>query len=71
VTYIAEIKSVDWMTYTLNSDNEPRVAEVAKVDLSEYDKISNPVSGKSINLQITEIPKLLHNLYHQSFTHRP
>jgi hypothetical protein len=47
------------MTYTLYSDNESRVAEVAKVDLSEYDKISNPVSGKSINLQITEIPNRL------------
>jgi hypothetical protein len=47
---------VDWVTYTLDLDNESRVAEVAKVNLNEYDKIINPVSGKSINLQITEIP---------------
>jgi hypothetical protein len=47
------------MAYTLYSDYEPRVAEVAKIDLNEYDKVSNPVSGKSINLQITEIPNRL------------
>ena len=47
------------MTYTLYSDNEPRVAEIAEVDLNEYDKVSNPDSGKSINLQITEIPNRL------------
>jgi len=43
----------------LYSDNESRVAEVAKVDLNEYDKVSNPVSGKSTNLQMSEIPHRL------------
>jgi hypothetical protein len=36
-----------------------RVAEVAKIDLGEYGKVSNPVSGKSINLQMSEIPHRL------------
>jgi len=36
-----------------------RVAEIAKVDLNEYDKVSNPFSGKSINLQMSEIPHRL------------
>ena len=53
------IQDMDWMTYTLYSDNEPRVAEVAKVDLNEYDKVSNPVSGKNINLQMSEISNRL------------
>ena len=56
---VSPILSLDWMTYTLYSDKEPRVAEIAKVDLNEYDKVSNPVSGKSINLQITKIPNCL------------
>jgi len=47
------------MIYTLYSDNEPRVAEIAEVDLNEYDKVSNPVSEKSINLQMSEIPHCL------------
>jgi len=47
---------MDWMTYTLYSDNETRVAEV---DLNGYGKIGNPVSGKSINLQMSEISQRL------------
>jgi len=44
------------MAYTLYSDNEPRVAEIAEVDLNEYGKVDNPVSGKSISLQMAKIP---------------
>ena len=44
------------MAYTLYSDNKARVAEV---DLDEYGKVDNPVSEKSINLQITEILNFL------------
>jgi hypothetical protein len=46
---------LDWMAYTLYSDNEPRVAEIAEVDLNEYGKVSNPLSGKSIHLHMLEI----------------
>jgi len=38
------------------SGNETRVAEIANAYLNEYDKVSNPVSRKSINLQMSEIP---------------
>jgi len=44
------------MIYTLYLDNKARVAEV---DLDEYGKVDNPVSEKSINLQMTEIPSSL------------
>jgi hypothetical protein len=47
------------MAYTTYSLNKQRVAEIAEVDLNEYDKVSNPVSGKSINLQMSEIPHCL------------
>ena len=56
---IAEIKTLDWMVYTLYSDNEIRVAEIAEAKLNLYGKISNPVSEKSINLQMSEIPNRL------------
>ena len=32
--FIAESKTLDWMAYTIYSDNEPRVAEIAEVDLN-------------------------------------
>ena len=38
-----------------------RVAEIAEVDLNKYDKISNPVYGKSINLQISDREKRIEN----------
>jgi hypothetical protein len=47
------------MTYTLYSDNETRGAEVTDIDLNGYGKIGNPVSGKSINLQMSEIQNRL------------
>jgi len=34
------------------SGNETRVAEVAKVDLNEYDKAGNPISERSIKLKM-------------------
>ncbi len=55
----AGIKTLDWMVYTLYSDNEPRVAEIAKVELNEYGKIGNLVLGDYISLRITEITKFL------------
>ena len=53
--YIAEIKTLDWLTYTLYLDDETRVTKFAENDLNEYDKISNPVSGRKTNLQMSEI----------------
>jgi hypothetical protein len=50
VCFIANINGLDWMVYTLYSDNKIRVAEIAKVDLKGYGEIGNPVSGKNINL---------------------
>jgi hypothetical protein len=54
-TVSTEIKTLDWMTYTLYSDNETRVAEVAGIDLKEYDKADNPISERSINLKMTVV----------------
>jgi hypothetical protein len=50
--FISEIKALDWMTYTLYSDNETRVAEIAGIDLKEYGKAGNPISKRSINLKM-------------------
>jgi len=36
-----------------------RATEVTKIDLGEYGNIGNPVSEKSINLQMSEIPHRL------------
>jgi hypothetical protein len=47
------------MVYTLHSDNEQRVAEIAKVELNEYGKIGNLVLGDHISWRITEIPNRL------------
>ena len=47
------------MVYTLYSDNEIRVAEIAEAKLNLYGKISNPVSEKSINFQMAAIPNRL------------
>jgi hypothetical protein len=47
----SKIKTLDWMTYTLYSNNETRVAEVARIDLKEYDKAGNPISKRSISLK--------------------
>jgi len=46
------------MAYTIYSDNETRVAEIAEVDLNEYDKASNPILGEHISWLITEVPSL-------------
>jgi len=43
------------MTYTLYPDNETRVAEVAGIDLKEYDKVDNPILERSINLKMTVV----------------
>jgi hypothetical protein len=50
--FISEIKALDWMTYTLHSDNETRVAEIVGIDLKEYGKAGNPISKRSINLKM-------------------
>ena len=48
----SKIKTLDWMTYTLYSDNETRVAEVAGIDLKECDKAGNPISERSVNIKM-------------------
>jgi hypothetical protein len=47
------------MVYTLYSHNEPRVAEIAAVDLKGYGKIGNLVLCHYISRLITEVPDLL------------
>ncbi len=47
------------MDFTLYSDNETRVAEIAAVNLNEYGEIGNPVLGDHISWLIKEVPDLL------------
>jgi hypothetical protein len=51
--YTGRIKTLDWMTYTLNSGNETRVAEIANACWNETDKVGNPISKRSIHLKMT------------------